>query len=198
MPDRYDVAVIGGGSGGYVGAIRAAQLGLRVAVVETDKVGGTCLHCGCIPTKALLQTAALLDSVKNGGRLGVRAGEVSIDYAAASKNKRDVVTRLYKGVEFLLKKNKVEVIAGRGRLAGAGRVMVEGADGERELEAGSVMLATGSRARSLPGLDIDGTGITPDRAVPIPDGDHRFRLDAQAPDPSADPQLQAALKYVQH
>ena len=168
MPDRYDVAVIGGGSGGYVGAIRAAQLGLRVAVVESDKVGGTCLHCGCIPTKALLQTAALLDSVKNGGRLGVRAGDISVDYAAASKNKRDVVTRLYKGVEFLLKKNKVEVIAGRGRLAGAGRVVVQSADGERELEAGSVMLATGSRPRSLPGLDIDGTAvITSDEALTL-------------------------------
>jgi dihydrolipoamide dehydrogenase len=168
MPDRYDVAVIGGGSGGYVGAIRAAQLGLRVAVVESDKVGGTCLHRGCIPTKALLQTAALLDSVKNGGRLGVRAGDISVDYAAASKNKRDVVTRLHKGVEFLLKKNKIETIAGRGRLAGAGRVVVQSADGERELETGAVMLATGSRPRSLPGLDIDGTAvITSDEALTL-------------------------------
>jgi dihydrolipoamide dehydrogenase len=163
----YDVAIIGGGSGGYVAAIRASQLGLRTAVVESAKVGGTCLHCGCIPTKALLQTAALLDSARASSRLGVRIGEVSLDWPAASRNRDQVVSRLHHGVQGLLRKSRVDVLAGRGRMLGRGRVGVSATGGEEtEIEAGAVILATGSRVRSLPGLDLDGrTVISSDDAL---------------------------------
>ncbi|HZS15592.1 MAG TPA: dihydrolipoyl dehydrogenase [Candidatus Dormibacteraeota bacterium] len=155
MPERFDLVVLGGGSGGYVAAIRAAQLGLRTALVEEEKVGGTCLHRGCIPTKALLQTAALVDSIAAGERLGVTATP-AVDYAAASRNKDEVVSRLHKGVEFLLRKNRVDLVPGRGRLVAPGAVAVEGRD---EIEAAAVILATGSRPRSLPGLDLDGRHV---------------------------------------
>jgi dihydrolipoamide dehydrogenase len=160
VPDRYDVAVIGGGSGGYVAAIRAAQLGLRTLVVESDKVGGTCLHRGCIPTKALLQTAALLDAARHSERLGVRLGEVSLDWPAAARHRDQVVGRLHQGVQGLLRKHGVTLLAGRGRLTGRRTVGVAASGGqEAEVEAGSVILATGSRVRSLPGLDIDGRAV---------------------------------------
>jgi dihydrolipoamide dehydrogenase len=160
VAEQYDVAIVGGGSGGYVGAIRAAQLGLRTALVESDKVGGTCLHRGCIPTKALLQTAALLDSARSSTRLGVRIGEVALDWPAAARNRDQVVGRLHQGVQGLLRKNRVTVLAGRGRLLGSGRVGVSATGGEEtELEAGAVILATGSRVRSLPGLDLDGRSV---------------------------------------
>ncbi|MEA2672334.1 MAG: dihydrolipoamide dehydrogenase [Chloroflexota bacterium] len=160
MADRYDVAIVGGGSGGYVGAIRAAQLGLRTVLVESDKVGGTCLHRGCIPTKALLQTAALLDAARSSARLGVRIGEVALDWPVAARNRDQVVGRLHQGVQGLLRKNGVTVLAGRGRLLGPGRVGVSATGGEEtEVEAGAVILATGSRVRSLPGLDLDGRSV---------------------------------------
>jgi dihydrolipoamide dehydrogenase len=160
VAERYDVAIVGGGSGGYVGAIRAAQLGLRTALVESDKVGGTCLHRGCIPTKALLQTAALLDAARSSARLGVRIGEVALDWPAAARNRDQVVGRLHQGVQGLLRKNKVTVLAGRGRLLGSGRVGISATGGEEtEVEAGAVILATGSRVRSLPGLDLDGRSV---------------------------------------
>ncbi|HEY2704712.1 MAG TPA: dihydrolipoyl dehydrogenase [Candidatus Dormibacteraeota bacterium] len=167
MAERYDVAIIGGGSGGYVGAIRASQLGLRTVLVESDKVGGTCLHRGCIPTKALLQTAALLDSARSSARLGVRIADVALDWPAAARNRDQVVGRLHQGVQGLLRKNRVTVLAGRGRLLGPGRVGVSATGGEEtEVEAGAVILATGSRVRSLPGLDLDGrTVISSDDAL---------------------------------
>ena len=165
---RYDVAILGGGSGGYVAAVRAAQLGLKVAVVEEEKVGGTCLHRGCIPTKALLQSAAMLDQIGHAARLGVNAGEVSFDYAKASANKKDVVTRLWRGVEYLLKKNTVDTVAGRGRLDGPGRITVAGKEGDREISARHVILATGSRPRTLPGLEVDGRHVlTSDEALTL-------------------------------
>jgi dihydrolipoamide dehydrogenase len=157
VPERFDVVVLGGGSGGYVAAIRAAQLGLRTAMVEQDKVGGTCLHRGCIPTKALLQTAAMLDSLHGGAaKLGVRVGDVDLDYPAATRYRDNVVGTLHKGVEFLLRKNRVETVAARGRLAGADTVEVEGRDA---LQTGAVILAAGSRPRTLPGLDVDGRNV---------------------------------------
>lgn len=165
MPDRFDVVVLGGGSGGYVAAIRAAQLGLRTAVVEQEKVGGTCLHRGCIPTKALLQTAALLDAIHDGERLGVSSPDARVDYTAAARNRDTVVSTLHKGVEFLLRKNRVEVIHARGRLVGKKALSVEGRD---EIEAGAVILATGSRPRSLPGLEIDSHHVlTSDEALQL-------------------------------
>jgi dihydrolipoamide dehydrogenase len=158
VPERFDVVILGGGSGGYVAAIRAGQLGLRVAVVEAEKVGGTCLHRGCIPTKALLQSAALLDQVRDGQRLGVNTGEVSFAYDVAARRRDEVVGTLYKGVEGLLRKNKATVVRGRGRVEAPGRVVVAtdtGAD-QVELEAAHVIVATGSRARQLPDMPTDG------------------------------------------
>ena len=161
MPDRFDVVILGGGSGGYVAAIRAGQLGLRTAVVEREKVGGTCLHRGCIPTKALLQSAALLDQLRDGARLGVNAGDVTFDYGVAARRRDGVVDQLYKGVQGLLRKNKASVVPGRGRLDGAGRVIVDGETGNEamELEAGNVIVATGSRPRQVPGLEADGRQV---------------------------------------
>jgi dihydrolipoamide dehydrogenase len=158
VPERFDVVILGGGSGGYVAAIRAGQLGLRVAVVEADKVGGTCLHRGCIPAKALLQSAALLDQVRDGQRFGVSAGEVTFDYGVAARRRDEVVGHLHKGVEGLLKKNKATVVPGRGRIAGPGHVVVAGEAGvdQVELEAGNVIVATGSRPRQVPGMETDG------------------------------------------
>jgi dihydrolipoamide dehydrogenase len=157
VSERFDVVILGGGSGGYVAAIRAGQLGLRTAVVESDKVGGTCLHRGCIPTKALLQSAALLDQARDGHRLGVNTGEVSFDYGVAAARRDAVVDQLHKGVQALLKKNKATVVAGAGRIDGPGRVVVRSAadSTDIELEAGHIIVATGSRPRGVPGLDMD-------------------------------------------
>jgi dihydrolipoamide dehydrogenase len=167
MADRYDAVFLGGGMGGYVGAIRAAQLGLRTAVVEEDKLGGCCLHRGCIPTKALLQSAFVLDQARNGGRLGVRASGLELDWAQAGKNRDQVVAQLHKGVEFLMKKNRIEVLRGHGRLDGPHRLTVGGGQsGDLEVEAGSVVLATGSQPKQLPGVEADGrTVLTSDDAL---------------------------------
>ena len=167
MPDRYDLVILGGGSGGYVAAIRAGQLGLRTAVVENDKVGGTCLHRGCIPTKALLQSAALLDQFRHAATLGVNVSGVDFDYAVAARRRDQVVETLHKGVQGLLRKNRAAVVKGRGRLTGAGRVTVDAEAGESvELEAGHVIVASGSRPRLVPGLAADGQRvITSDDAL---------------------------------
>jgi len=160
MPEPYDLVIIGGGPGGYVGAIRAAQLGLRTALVERDKVGGTCLHVGCIPTKALLQTAELLEHLKDAPDLGVRTGEVAVDIAAAQQRKARVVDILYKGTQFLMRKNKIDVFTGEGRFLSRETVGVALADGsETALTARHVMIATGSVPRSLPGIAIDNVRI---------------------------------------
>jgi dihydrolipoamide dehydrogenase len=153
--------------GGYPAAIRAAQLGLRAVLVEEDKVGGTCLHRGCIPTKALLQSAALLDQLARAGEFGVSVESVSFDYAVAGKRRDQVVGQLHRGVEYLLKKNRVTVVRGHGRLAGPGRLSVAASSGDPvELEAGHVVIATGSRPKQLPGVPSDGTHVlTSDDAV---------------------------------
>jgi len=129
---------LGGGMGGYVGAIRAAQLGLTTAVVEEDKLGGTCLHRGCIPTKALLQSAFVLDQARQGARLGVRVSGIELDYAQVGKNRDQVVSQLHRGVEFLMKKHHIEVVRGRGRLDGPRQVRVGGGQsGDVLVEAGA-------------------------------------------------------------
>jgi len=167
-PDSFDLVVLGAGTGGYTAAFRAAQLGLKVALVDADKIGGTCLHRGCIPTKAILESASLAHRVREGaGRLGVTATGVEIDYAAVAANKDQVVRRMWTGLKSLVRKNKVEWVAGRGRLDGPGRVRVrllagDGpsvAGGERVLEATDIILATGSRVKSLPGIVPDGNRV---------------------------------------
>ncbi len=155
-----DVVVIGSGPGGYVAAIRAGQLGLKTMVVEKDGVfGGTCLHVGCIPTKALLHTADLLDQLKRARDFGVVVENVRLDWAALQKRKERVVKRLSGGVGFLLKKNKVETVKGFGAIAGAGKVEIKGAEGVQTVYARNIIVATGSEARSLPGMEIDGQNI---------------------------------------
>ncbi len=155
--------------GGYVGAIRAAQLGLRTAVVEEDKLGGCCLHRGCIPTKALLQAAFVLDQARGGERLGVRAAGLELDWAQAGRFRDQVVAQLQRGVEFLMTKNRIEVVRGRGRLDGPRRLTVAGGEGgAREVEAASLVVATGSRPKQLPGAEADGRAVlTSDHALTL-------------------------------
>jgi len=160
-PDWFDVVVLGAGTGGYTAAFRAAQLGLKVALVDADKIGGTCLHRGCIPTKAILESADLAHRVREQGpSLGVLADGIRLDYAATAANKDAVVKRMWTGLKSLVGKNKVEWVAGRGRLDGPSTVVVALEDGtERRLTTNDVVLATGSRVKSLPGLVPDGKRI---------------------------------------
>jgi dihydrolipoamide dehydrogenase len=161
----YDLAVIGSGPGGYVAAIRAGQLGLKTAIIEKDdKFGGTCLHVGCIPTKALLLNAEVYDYFKNAKEFGVVCREFSADWAAVQARKAKIVTRLSKGVEFLLKKNKIETIRGFGKLIAPDRISVtHGKNPTREIAAKNVILATGSEAKMLPGLEPDSKVILTNR-----------------------------------
>jgi len=160
MTERYDVVIIGGGPGGYVGAIRAAQLGLRVALVERAKVGGTCLHVGCIPTKAMLHSAEVFEQVKGGKDLGITTTGVALNLAAVHARKARVVDQLYKGTLGLMRKNKVGVFEGEGRFLSADSVGVALHDGsETELAAAHVVIATGSAPRSVPGITIDNDRI---------------------------------------
>ncbi|HET9315225.1 MAG TPA: dihydrolipoyl dehydrogenase [Vicinamibacteria bacterium] len=161
--EEFDVTVIGSGPGGYVAAIRAAQMGLKVACVERDPLGtgGTCLLRGCIPTKALLHTADLYDDLKHGREYGIVADNIGIDFTALMGRKQRIVTRLSKGIEsYLFKKNKITLFKGQGRLEGPRAVVVKAADGtETKVATKNVILATGSRPRTLPGLTPDGTAI---------------------------------------
>ena len=166
----YDVAVIGSGPGGYVAAIRAGQLGLKTVVVEKDDVlGGTCLHVGCIPTKALLYTAELLDTLKHARDFGLVVEGVRLDWAALQKRKERVVRRLAAGVSFLFKKNQVETVHGFGTLAGPGKVDVKSDEGVVTIRARHVIVATGSVPRALPGIGIDGhLVLTSDELLSLP------------------------------
>ncbi len=156
----YDVVIIGSGPGGYVAAVRAGQLGMKVAIVEANAMGGVCLNIGCIPTKALLHSADLLDEVREGKRFGINVEGVSFDLAGAMKHKDAVVKASTDGVNFLMKKNKVEVVAGRGTLAGRGQVHVKLNDGgERTLAAKQIIVATGAQPRPFPGAPFDGQRV---------------------------------------
>ncbi len=158
--EQFDLIVLGGGMGGYVGAIRASQLGFKTALVEKAKVGGTCLHQGCIPTKALLHTADLLDSFRRHDEFGISVqGEVSLDYPRAQDAKNKVVTQLWRGVQFLMKKNKISVYEGTGRISAPGTVTVTTAKGEEVLRGKDILVATGSVPRALPGLPFDGQRV---------------------------------------
>jgi len=158
MPDRYGVVIIGAGPGGYVAAIRAAQLGLKTACVESrGSLGGTCLNIGCIPSKALLQSShKFAEAGSDLAEHGVRVGEVALDLAAMMGRKDKVVTTLTRGVEFLFRKNKIDWLRGKGRIGAPGRVAVTGTDGaSQEIEATSIIIATGSESTPLPGIEID-------------------------------------------
>jgi dihydrolipoamide dehydrogenase len=151
----YDVVVLGGGPAGYAFALRAALLDLKVALVERDKVGGTCLHRGCIPTKALLHAAEVMDSIGEAGHFGIKVGEPSFDWAEVQRSKVEPIKKLHAGLQSVIKARKIETIAGNGTLGDPGTIVVEG----REVTGRRVVLAPGSYARSLPGLDPDGERI---------------------------------------
>ncbi len=166
MADQFDLVVLGSGPGGYVAAIRAAQWGLRAAVVEKDdRVGGTCLNVGCIPTKALLHSAEVHDTVRRAKDFGIECGEPKVNFEAVRTRQRQVVLKHVKGVEFLLRKHKIETIRGWGKLQGQGRVSVEAESGARQISAKNIILATGSEARMLPGLVPDPERILTNREI---------------------------------
>jgi len=154
--DDFDVVVIGAGPGGYVAAIRAAQLGLKAAVVEREHLGGICLNWGCIPTKAMLRSAEVFHLMHRAKEFGLKADGIGYDLPAVIKRSRGIAGQLASGVGHLLKKNKVETVMGEAGLAAPGKVKVKGEKGERTLTAKNVILATGARARQLPGLEADG------------------------------------------
>ncbi|HZK89022.1 MAG TPA: dihydrolipoyl dehydrogenase [Stellaceae bacterium] len=157
MADAYDLVVIGGGPGGYVAAIRAAQLGMKTVVVEREHLGGICLNWGCIPTKALLRTSEIYHLMHRLGDFGLSAENIRFDPAKVVARSRALAKQLSNGVGFLMRKHKITVVVGEGKLAGKGRIAVA-KDGKpvADLEAKHIILATGARARSLPGLDPDG------------------------------------------
>ena len=157
----FDIVVLGGGSGGYATALRGAQLGLSVALVEENKLGGTCLHNGCIPTKALLHAAELADNAREGAQFGVQTELKGIDMAGVNSYKEGVISRLYKGLQGLVKSRQVTLVEGHGRLVGPDAVEVDG----QVIKGRNIVLATGSYARSLPGLEIGGRVMTSDQAL---------------------------------
>jgi dihydrolipoyl dehydrogenase len=166
VADQYDVVVIGAGPGGYVAAIRAGQLGLKVACVEADKLGGVCNNVGCIPTKALLESAHYAKKTSELADFGIATGEVNLDLGVAGKRAKKVADQGSRGVAFLFKKHNVESIAGWARLTGVDSVEVESKEGKKTLKARSIIIATGSRPKNLPILKVDGERVwSSDQAV---------------------------------
>ncbi|MFN7251119.1 MAG: dihydrolipoyl dehydrogenase [Anaerobacillus sp.] len=165
MAHEYDLVILGAGTGGYVAAIKASQLGLKVAVVEKGKLGGTCLHQGCIPSKALLRSAEVYSTMKNSLEFGVSANDITLHFDKVQQRKQHIIDTLHKGVQHLMKKGKIDIYEGIGRILGPsifsptpGTISVEMSNGEENemLIPKNVLIATGSRPRTLPGLEIDG------------------------------------------
>nr|MDQ3073693.1 dihydrolipoyl dehydrogenase [Bacteroidota bacterium] len=156
----YDLIVIGSGPGGYVAAIRASQLGLKTAIIERESLGGICLNWGCIPTKALLKSAQVFDYLRHAEEYGLKVEKAEADFGAIVKRSRGVAGGMSNGVTFLMKKNKIDVIIGSGRLSGKGKVEVASENGEKKIhEAKHIIIATGARARNLPNISMDGKKI---------------------------------------
>lgn len=158
--DNFDVVIIGGGPGGYGAALYGASAGLRIVMVEKDKVGGTCLHRGCIPAKELLETAHVRQTVLGADRFGITTGEATVDWSVTQTRKQTVIDQLHKGLSGLIKKRKIETVSGTGRLEADRSVSVKLADGgTRTLRGDTVILATGSVPRTIPGFEPDGTVV---------------------------------------
>ena len=156
---KFKLAVLGGGPGGYVAAIRGAQLGLKTVIIDKDKLGGICLNWGCIPTKALLKNAEVYHTIKTADTYGITVGKVSIDFKKNIKRSRDVSNRLSKGIEFLMKKNKITHIEGTGRFISKTTLEVKNGKKTEKVEAEKIIIATGARPRTFPGMELDGKRV---------------------------------------
>ncbi|MFC7458029.1 dihydrolipoyl dehydrogenase [Brachybacterium sp. GCM10030267] len=167
--DQFDVVILGGGSGGYAAALRGAQLGQKIALVEKDKLGGTCLHRGCVPTKALLHVGELADTPSEASEVGLEltVGSVNVEKMLGYKDK--IIGRLYKGLQGLVKARKVEYVEGFGRLTGPQTVTVETESGTRELTGKNIVLASGSYSKTLPGIDLGGRFLDSETALQLPE-----------------------------
>jgi len=164
-PNTYDVAILGSGPGGYVAAIKASQLGLKVALIEKyAKLGGTCLHWGCIPTKALLLNAELYDKALKGKEFGILYKDINLDFRLVRARKNKIVKKLSMGTDFLMKKNKITTYKGNGTLTGPGTITVEG-DSGAEVRAKNIIIAAGSEAKLFPGLEADGNAILTNKEI---------------------------------
>ena len=155
----FDTVVLGGGPGGYVSAIRAAQLGNKTAIIDQDRLGGICLNWGCIPTKALLKSAEILHYIKNSGGYGIKVPKYDIDFDQTIKRSRDISFNLSKGIEFLMKKNKIKHIVGRGMLNSESEVIVDDGKKKQKIQAKNIIIATGGRVKKFPGIEFDGINI---------------------------------------
>lgn len=168
--ERYDVMILGGGPGGYVAAIRGGQLGLKVAVIEKEAVGGACLHHGCIPSKAIIRNAEVLSLIQNSEAFGIKVDNIRPDYGQAIDRSKKVIQKLYSGLQHVMKKSKVDIHTGVGKIVGPDQVEVTGSNGKKTIRAERLIIATGSRVRSLPGLNVDGRRvITSDEALLLRD-----------------------------
>jgi dihydrolipoamide dehydrogenase len=161
--NEFDVVVLGAGPGGYAAALRCAQLGLKTALVEKEALGGTCLHHGCIPSKALLESTHVLEVIQNAASYGIRVPSYEVDFEKMMQSKREIVNRLNSGIEGLLKKRKVEVFYGAGRFLNAHSLSVEGKEGKKELSGKFIILATGARTRAMSQIPVDGKKIITSR-----------------------------------
>lgn len=159
MKDRYDLLILGGGPGGYVAAIRAAHLGLRVAVVEKEALGGTCLHHGCIPSKSLIRSAEVLSLIQRSETFGIKVGSISADFGLAVDRSQEVIQKLHRGLTHLMKKHRIDTYSGRGRLTAPGQIEVACASETRVIRGTHTLIATGSRIQTLPNLKVDGKRV---------------------------------------
>ena len=156
---RYDLAVIGGGPGGYVGAIRAAQLGLKVCIIEREKLGGVCLNWGCIPTKALIKNAEVYSLIKQSEKYGINVQNITVDFKKNVKRSRDTSKRLSKGIEFLMKKNKIKHLNGFGRFTSESNIEINNNDIVSTVEADKIIIATGAKPKAFPDLSFDSVNV---------------------------------------